>query len=88
MKFAITKWSGGAGILVEADSERQARELAADWIREEPVAVRAVEEYEPPRSSRSSVPPAVAACRAASKSLTREVERLLGGVKLPERRTL
>jgi hypothetical protein len=47
-----------------------------------------VEEYEPPRSSRSSVPPAVAACRAASKSLTREVERLLGGVKLPERRTL
>jgi hypothetical protein len=63
MKFAITKWSGGLGILV-------------------------VEEYEPPRSSRSSVPPAVAACRAASKSLTREVERLLGGVKLPERRSL
>jgi hypothetical protein len=88
MKFAITKWSGGAGILVEADSERHAREVAAEWIREEPVAVRAVEEYEPPRSSRSSVPPAVAACRAASKSLTREVERILGGVKLPERRTL
>jgi hypothetical protein len=88
MKFAITKWSGGAGILVEADCERHARELAADWIREEPVAVRAVEEYEPPRSSRSSVPPAVAACGAITRSLTREVERLLGGVKLPERRTL
>ena len=75
------------GITVQADSERQARELAADWIRDEPVAVRQVEAYEPPRQSRPSVPPAVAACGAVTRSLTREVERLLGGVRLPERRT-
>jgi hypothetical protein len=88
MKFAITKWSGGAGILVEADSERQARELAADWIREEPVAVRAVEEYEPPRSSRSSIPPSVSACLSKAREHTRSVDSILGGVKLPERRAL
>jgi hypothetical protein len=85
--FAITKWSGGPGITVQADSEREARELAADWIRGENVLVRQVEAYEPPRQSRPSVPPAVSACRAATMSLTREVERLLGGVRLPERRT-
>lgn len=85
MKYAIAKWSGGPGILVEAESERDAREAAAAWIGGEPVAVRAVVEYEPPRQSRPSVPPAVSACRAATMSLTREVERLLGGVRLPER---
>lgn len=86
MKYAIAKWSGGPGILVEADSERDAREAAAAWIGGEPVAVRAVVEYEPPRQSRPSVPPAVSACREATESMKREVSRLLSGVKLPERR--
>jgi hypothetical protein len=85
--FAITKWSGGPGITVQADSERQARELAADWIGGENVLVRQVEAYEPPRQSRPSVPPTVAACIANARTATREVERLLGGVRLPERRT-
>jgi hypothetical protein len=86
-KYAISKWTGGAGILLEADNERQARELAADWIRDEPVAVRAVEEYEPPRSSRASIPPSVSACLSKAREHTRSVDSILGGVRLPERRS-
>jgi hypothetical protein len=88
MKYAITKWSGGQGILLSADSERHARELAEAWIGGEPVAVRAVEEYEPPRSSRSSIPPSVSACLSKAREHTRSVDSILGGVKLPERRAL
>ncbi len=85
MKYAITKWSGGAGILVDADSERHARELADGWIGDEPVAVRAVEAYQPPAKSRPSVPPSVAACTTRAREHTRRVADILGGVQLPAR---
>jgi hypothetical protein len=88
VKFAITKWSGGPGILVDADSEREARELASDWIGNEPVAVRAVTDYEPPSRTRSSIPPTVSTCLAKAREHTRSVDAILGGVKLPARRAL
>jgi hypothetical protein len=71
VRFAITKWSGGSGILVTADSEREARDLASEWIGDEPVAVRAVEDYVPPSRPRSSIPPSVASCTAKAREHTR-----------------
>ena len=85
-KFAICKWSGGSGITVEVgddQAEREAREVAKEWIGEEPVKVFEVTPYEPPSRVRSSVPPTSTAAQvakhaAAAREHTRRAFETLG----------